>query len=126
MSGFTDAVFNNVLDAVVGTAAFVATVAPLKLRIETAAGTSAAAGTEATSYTPPTVTFAAAANKIISNNVALSIAFSAAQTVVAAAAWDSAGTPLRKLWGPLGSARTLAAGDSLAIANGALQMTGAN
>lgn len=126
MPGLTDAQWNATLDDTVGTTARTAPTLPMKLRMETVAGTATAAGTEATGYTPPTIAFSAAVNKLISNSGALSIAFTVAQTLVAAAVWDSAATPVRKLWGPLASNRTVAVGDSVAFAAGAIQVGGSN
>lgn len=124
MSGLTTATWNAVIDDQLGTAARTAPTTPMKLALETVAGTAAAAGTEATGYTRPTIAFTAASGASTSNSGALSISTTVGQTINAAAVYDSAGTPVRKLWGPLTTPRTLVAGDSIAFAAGALVFTG--
>lgn len=124
MSGFTTATWNAVIDDQLGTAARVAPTTPMKLRLETVAGTAAAAGTELTGYTPPTITFAAASAASASNNTALTVACSVGATINAQYVADSAGTPVRKIWGPLTTPRTVVAGDSLAFGIGSIVFTG--
>jgi hypothetical protein len=118
---------NNVLDALMGTAVFVATVAPIRCRLMTANGSATAAGTElATSggYTAgtgaPSVTFAAAAAGAAASNSAVTVTNMPATTIVGVELWDSAGTPDRKWWGALTSSKTTNAGDTFAVAAGAL------
>jgi hypothetical protein len=115
---------NNILDASIGTAAFTATTAPLRVRLMTANGTATAAGTElATSggYTSgtgaPTVTYAAASAGSAASNVAVTVTNMPATTIVGVEEWDSAGTPVRKWYGPLTASKT---GDTFTIASGSL------
>lgn len=124
MSGLTTATWNTYIDDILGTAARTAPTTPMKLALETVAGTAAAAGTELTGYTRPTVAFSAAASASTSNSGALTIACSTGATVVSLAVYDSAGTPVRKLWGPLTTSRTVVAGDSLAFAVSSITFTG--
>jgi hypothetical protein len=118
---------NNILDASIGTAAFTATTAPLRVRLMTANGTATAAGTElATSggYTSgtgaPTVTYAAASAGSAASNVAVTVTNMPATTIVGVEEWDSAGTPVRKWYGPLTASKTTNAGDTFTIASGSL------
>jgi hypothetical protein len=124
MSGLTTATWNTYIDDILGTAVRTAPTTPMKLALETVAGTAAAAGTELTGYTRPTIAFTAASGAATSNSGALTIPCSTGATVVALAVYDSAGTPVRKLWGPLTSNRTVVAGDSLAFAANAITFTG--
>ena len=126
MSGWTDATCNAILDDQLGTAARVAPTTPMKLVLETVAGTGVAAGTEGAGYTPPTIAFSAAASKQAASSGALTIPVSVGQTFTAVAIRDSAATPVRKAWGPLASSRTVAAGDSLFFAAGAVVVTQTN
>lgn len=126
MSGWTDATCNQILDDQLGTTARTAPTAPMKLALETVAGTGSTAGTEAAGYTRPTIAFGAAASKQAANSGALTIPVSTAQTLNAIAIYDSAGTPVRKAWGPLSTPRTVAAGDSLAFAAGSVVVSQTN
>jgi hypothetical protein len=109
------------------------TTGPLKLRQMTANGSNTAAGTEVATgggYTSgvgaPTVTFAAASGTApvqTTNSGAVTISnYPRAETVVGIEVWDSAGTPLRKWWGALTASKTMAAGDTLSYAIGAIAL----
>lgn len=124
MSGLTTATWNAVIDDQLGTANRTAPTTPMKLALETVAGTASAAGTEATGYTRPTIAFSAASGAATSNSGALTIPISTGQTIVAVAVYDSAGTPVRKLWGALTTSRTVVAGDSLSFATSSIAFTG--
>lgn len=127
MSGFTTPTWQQVIDDQFGTAARTAPTTPMKLALETVAGSATAAGTELTGYTRPTITMAAAvAGPPVqaSNSGALSIPCSTGATVNALAIYDSAATPVRKAWGGLTTPRTVVAGDSLAFAVGAIAFQG--
>ena len=98
----------------------------------TANGSSTAAGTElATSagYTSgtgaPSVTFAAASTTTgtAASNAAVSVTNMPAATIVGVELWDSAGTPVRKWWGPLTASKTTVLGDTFTIASGSLTAT---
>lgn len=122
----------NLVDGSLATAAFVASTAPIRCRYMTANGSSTAAGTElATSagYTAgtgaPSVTFAAASTttgQAVSNS-AVSTTNMPATIVVGVELWDSAGTPVRKWWGPLSANKTTVLGDTFTIASGSLTAT---
>lgn len=131
-AGLVQAHGNNLLDASLGTATITATVTPLKQRLMTANGTAAAAGTEVTggSYASITITFAAAslvsATFTANSNVALNYTVMPAVTVVGVEEWDSAGTPLRKWFGPLAASKTTNAGDTFSTASGSASAQIAN
>ncbi len=120
---------NNLVDASVGTAAFVATVTPLRVRLMTTNGTGTTNGTELATgggYTAGAginVTLAAAAvvsaNSQAASNVAVTQTNMPASTIVGIELWDSAATPIRKWYGSHAS-KTVAAGDTLSYASGAI------
>lgn len=116
----TDAAENALVDALFGTAAYTAGT-PIKVALVTVIGTDAAAGTEVTggSYARQTITFNAAAAGAASNSAAINFTGMPACTVVGVDIWNSAGT-VRLAYGPLGTNRTLLAGDTFQIAAGAL------
>lgn len=118
MSGYTAITAAAVIDDQFGTSARVAPTTPMKLAVETVAGTTSAAGTELGSTTRPTIVFGAATGTppVASNSGAVTVVAGAGGTVVAQAIWDSNGTPVRKAWGPLTSSRTIVTGDSLVFA----------
>jgi hypothetical protein len=104
---------------------------PFRLRQMTANGTNIANGTEVATgggYTAgvgaPTIAFGGATGTTspqAANSGAVNITnYPRAETVVGIEVWDSAGTPLRKWWGALGTPKTMAAGDSLSYAIGAV------
>lgn len=122
----------NLVDASLGTAAFVASTTPIKCRLMTTNGTGTAAGTELATgggYTAgtgaPSVTFAAASTTDgkAASNVAVSVTNMPAATIVGVELWDSATTPIRKWWGALSANKTVAAGDTFTIASGSLTAT---
>ena len=121
---------NNIVDASLGTAAFVATTAPVRARLMTANGSATANGTElATSggYTSgtaaPTVTFNAASAASAASNTAVTVTNMPATTVVGVELWDSAATPKRKWWGALTASKRTNAGDTFTVAAGSLTVT---
>lgn len=110
---------NQLLDSLVGNASYTVTT-PIKLRLMTANGTNAAAGTEVTggSYASQNITFSSAGSittETLQNNVAVSFTMPAT-TVTGIELWDSAGTPKRLAWGALTTNRTTASGDTLQFA----------
>lgn len=128
-AGLVMATAANVVDATLGTAAFVATSGAVKCRLMTANGSGTAAGTElATSggYTSgtgaPTITFAAANTTTATavSNLAVNVTNMPATTIVGVELWDSAGTPVRKWFGSLSASKTTNAGDTFSIASGSL------
>ena len=99
--------------------------APLKVALVTANGDDATAGTEVTggSYTRQDLSVAAAVNGATSNSADLVWTGMPAATVVGVEIWDSAGSPVRLWYGPLSATRTVAAGDELRLAAGALSLS---
>lgn len=94
-------------DWVLGTGTPTRPTTPIKCRLMTALGTDAVGGTEVTggTYTPQSVTFAAAAlGGDTSNLLDLLFTLMPAVTVVGLELWDSAGTPKRLWFGPLTAA----------------------
>lgn len=135
---YTNAVRNNVTDAVNGTAAFTAPTPPMKLRLMTVNGSAAAAGTElATSAGPGTGTGYTAGGKTVTFTVAGSGGTAGAAeaiadllwdnmpacTIVGVEVWDSAGTPKRMRHAPLAASVTLAAGDSFRLPAATIDQT---
>jgi len=123
MPSLTVAHGNNVLDASLGTAAFVATTTPMRCRLLTANGTGTTAGTEVTggSYASQTVAFAAASALSAANTALLTYTLMPGPiTVVGIELWDSAGTPVRKHYGPLTASKSVNSGDTFTIAASAL------
>ena len=119
-----DTIGNELLDALVGTSTYSITGAT-KLRLMTANGNDASAGTEVTggSYVAQTITFTSAASGAIENDSALSFTGMPAVTVVGIEVYDSAGTAKRLLYGALTSSRTVTAGDTVQFASGAIDIT---
>lgn len=115
---------NRALDWLMGTATTAPTL-PLRVALVTANGTDAAAGTEVTggSYARKNLTVAAAVNGATSNSADLVWTGMPAATVVGVEVWDSAGSAVRLWYGPLGTNRTLLAGDELRIVAGALSFS---
>lgn len=118
MSGLTATRAGNYIDDSFGTIARTAPTTPMKLSVETVAGTTSAAGTELGSTTRPTITMGASSGTppVASNSAACTVVAGASGTVVALAIYDSAATPVRAWWGALTTNRTVVAGDSLAFA----------
>jgi hypothetical protein len=116
---------NRLLDASLGTAAYTAPTGAMKLALETSTGTNASAGTEVTggSYARQTITFAAASAGAASNSNAITFTAMPAATVTGAEIYDSAGTPRRAWVGALSASKTVASGDSLSFAIGAVVIT---
>jgi len=119
-----DIIENQLLDALVGTAAYTVT-GPIKLALVTANGNDASAGTEVTggSYARQTITFGAAASGSISNSASISFTGMPAVTVVGIEIYDSAGSPKRLAYGALTSSRTVTAGDTVQFASSAITLS---
>lgn len=115
---------NQLLDALVGTAAYTVTT-PVKLALVTANGDDASAGTEVTggSYARQTITFTTAANGEIENDSAISFTGMPAVTVVGIELYDSAGSPKRLAYGALTVSRAVTAGDTVQFASGAITLS---
>jgi hypothetical protein len=124
-SGLTNATAAATIDDILGTAARTAPSTPMKLSVETAAGTASAAGTELGSTTRPSISFHAAAGTppVAGSNGTTNVTCGSGGTVVALAVYDSAGTPIRKSFGPLASSRTVVGGDTLSFADGSITLS---
>jgi len=119
-----DVIENALLNALVGTSTYSITGAT-KLRLMTANGNDASAGTQVTggSYAAQTIAFTSASSGAIENNGALSFTGMPACTVVGIEIYDSASTPKRLLYGPLSASRSVTAGDTVQFASGAIDIT---
>jgi hypothetical protein len=119
-----DIIENQLLDALVGTSTYSITGAT-KLRLMTANGNDASAGTEVTggSYVAQTIEFDAAASGSISNNASISFTGMPAVTVVGIEIYDSAGSPKRLAYGALTTSRTVTAGDTVQFASSAITLS---
>jgi hypothetical protein len=119
-----DTIENELLDALVGTSTYSITGAT-KLRLMTANGDDASAGTEVTggSYVAQTIAFDAAASGSISNNASISFTGMPAVTVVGIEIYDSAGSPKRLAYGALTTSRTVTAGDTVQFASSAITLS---
>lgn len=118
---------NQLLEAIHATTTLVASTAPIRLRLMTAAGTATANGTELASgggYTQgagaPATAWAAAASGSQATNAAVTITNMPAATIPAVETWDSNGTPKRQELGNLTASKTTASGDTLTFASGAI------
>jgi hypothetical protein len=119
---------NEILTWMHGGAATTALTAPIRVRLMTANGTATANGTEVATgggYTAaagaPTVTYAAAAAGSQATNAAVNVTnYPRVETVVGIEIWDSTGTPKRVEWGALAASKTMAIGDTLSFASGAI------
>lgn len=125
MSGLTTTRAGNYIDDSVGTSVRTAPTTPMKLSVETVAGTAGAAGTELGSTTRPSIAFGAATGTppVASNSAQVTVVAGASGTVVAHAVYDSAATPIRVWWGPLSSSRAVVTGDSLVYAAAAITLS---
>ena len=121
----TNTAENLTLDWVLGVGTPTRPTTPLKVGLVTANGDDATAGTEVTggSYTRQNLSVAAAVNGATSNSADLVWTGMPAATVVGVEIWDSAGSPVRLWYGPLSATRTVAAGDELRLAAGALSLS---
>lgn len=120
----TDTVENQLLDALVGTAAYSVTT-PIKLALVTANGSDSAAGTEVSggSYSRQSITFGAASGGSITNSAKVTFANMPTATVVGIELWDSAGTPKRLAYGSLTASKSLVSGDTLEFAASSVTLT---
>ena len=116
---------NRALDWILSVGTPTRPTAPLKVALVTANGDDATAGTEVAggSYVRQDLSVAAAVNGATSNSADLVWTGMPAATVVGVEIWDSAGSPVRLWYGPLSASRTVAAGDELRLAAGALSLS---
>jgi len=120
-----DPIENQLLDALVGTASYTVTT-PIKIALETTAGTDSAAGTEVTggSYARQTVTFGSASAGSISNTTVVTFTNMPAASLNAIAIYDSASTPKRLAYGPLsGAPKSVSSGDTFQLAIGSVTLS---
>lgn len=119
-----DIIENQLLDALVGTAAYSIT-GPVKLALVTTNGDDATPGTQVSggSYARQTITFTTATGGEIENNTAISFTGMPAVTVVGIEFYDSAGSPKRLAYGALTTSRAVTAGDTVQFASGAITLS---
>lgn len=115
---------NQLLDALVGTAAYSMT-SPCKLALMTANGNDSTPGTEVTggSYSRQTIAFDAAASGSIANNAVINFTGMPAATVVGIEIYDNAGTPKRLAYGALTANKTTASGDTIQFGIGNITLS---
>ena len=124
----TDAAENLALNFLFNTQTATRPTTPLKLKLMTANGTDASAGTElgtSGGYTAggATVTFGAAASGQVATTADVSWTNMPAATIVGVEVWDTAGTPVRLAYGALASSKTTNSGDTFTISTGNLTIT---
>jgi len=119
-----DIIENQLLDALVGTAAYSIT-GPVELALVTVNGNDATPGTEVSggSYARQTIAFTAASGGQIENSSAISFTGMPAVTVVGIEFYDSAGSPKRLAYGALTTSRAVTAGDTVQFASGAITLS---
>jgi len=125
MASLTDPLENEIVNAIHGHATFTAVTTPMKLRLVSAVGSDATAGTAVTggSYAPQTYTPVAASGGATSNSNLIRFDGMPAGTVAGCELWDSSGTP-RRIWHTtLSSPPTMTAGQALEFAIGAATFT---
>lgn len=118
----TDTVENQLLDALVGNAAYtVAT--PIKMALVTANGSDSTGGTEVVggSYARQNVAFSPASAGQIANSGTVTFGNLPTTTVVGIELWDTAGK--RIAYGPLTTPKALTAGDTLQFAASSVTLT---
>jgi hypothetical protein len=121
MPVFDTAEANRLLDAAFSTADYTGATSGSQLRLATATGTDAAAGTLVTggSYAHQSMAMAAAASRSCSNTGTVSFTGMPATTVNGVEIYNSAGSQ-RKAYGALTTPRTTANGDTLSFAAGSV------
>lgn len=119
-----DTIENQILDALVGTAAYSVTT-PIKLALMTANGSDSAAGTEVTggSYERQTIAWGAASGGQIANSGEINFTAMPSCTVVGIEVYDSAATPKRLMYGALATSKTVTSGDTLQFGVGKITMS---
>lgn len=125
----TDGAEARLLNYATGNAPATAPTLPLMVRLMTANGSDAVAGTEVvnaggSTYAPQSVAFPAATGTTQTANTA-DVVFTnmPAATIVGVEIWDSAGTPFRWWWGAAVAQKTTNLGDTLKILAGQLILT---
>lgn len=121
MAVFDTAEANRLLDAAFSTVDYAGAATGSQLRLVTATGTDAAAGTLVTggSYANQAMTMTAASARSCSNTATVAFTGMPAATVTGVDIYNSGGT-VRKAYGALTTSRTTAAGDTLSFAAGSV------
>lgn len=123
-NAFDQAEASRLLRASLGIAAYTAPTTPMILRLMSANGSAASAGTQVTggSYAPQNLTTALGteANGSVTNTGVVAFTSMPATTTVGVEVWDSNGTPRRETWGPLAANKTTGSGDTLSFASSSL------
>lgn len=133
MAGIPLAEATNLVNAWTGKAAYVATVNPLNGRLYSTVGTASTSGTElvnsgGSGYAPQSISgvLGTTTDGKITNATTLTytnLPAVASPGVQSIEAWDSATTPVRKIFAPLTTAKITALGDSISFAPGALNFS---
>src|ERR1044072_1052025 len=117
----------KIWDHIFGTATFAAITTPVKLKLVTATGSDSAAGTEVSggSYAAQTLAMssATASTRNVTNSCTVSFTGMPACTVTCIDTADSAGSPLRLVYGGLASSKTVVAGDTISFAASSITAT---
>lgn len=118
---------NALLDSSVAGTAYTAPTTPIKIALDTSTTppTASAGGSEVSggSYARQTATFASASAGAKATNAGLTYTNMPAVSspgVSYVEHWDSAGTPVRRWFGPLTAAKITNSGDTFSIASGSL------
>ena len=124
----TDAAENLALNFLFNTQTATRPTTPLKLKLMTANGSDASAGTElgtSGGYTAggATIVFGAASSGSVANNADVSWTNMPATTIVGVEVWDTAGSPVRLAYGALTASKTTNSGDTFTVATGVLTIT---
>lgn len=125
-NNLSDSAENRILDHINLVTAWTPTT-PLKVALYTVAPTDAGGGTEVSggSYARTNVTFGAASGGSASNSADVTFPTATASwgTVVAAAIFDSAGSPVMIWYGTLTASKTVDVGDTFKIPAGSLTLS---
>lgn len=126
MPAFTNTAENKILDHISLVTSWTPT-SPLKVALYTVAPTETGGGTEVTggSYSRTNVVFSAASNGTISNSndVVFPVATASWGSVVAAAIYDSASSPVMIWYGPTSSGKIVETGDEYRLPVGSIVLT---
>lgn len=124
-SGLTYPTSIQVQDDQLCVTARTAPTSPMKLAQCTVAPSASTAGTELGSTTRPTITFGGASGTppVSANSASCTATAGANGTVVGVDIYDSAGTPVRKAFGQLGTSRAVVINDLLVYAIGGVTVS---
>lgn len=121
MSGIVRVEESNLLNGMLGIAAYTAAATPMKLALATVTGTDTTAGTEVTggSYARAAIAFSAptlGTPTTTSNTLLITYTNMPGVTTTGIDVYDSTGTPVRRVFAPLTASKTTVLGDSLSFA----------